>query len=83
MICPDCRKGIVERLVQGARGGQIKWLPCPRFQGTGIAYCCDGEDWSGGTRCELTSGLSNSAGPVGDGTKVASGRRTGPRHGNC
>jgi len=27
-------------------GGWFKAIPCPRCQGSGIAYCCDGEDAS-------------------------------------
>ena len=73
MICPECRKGIVERLKQGARGGQIEWIPCPRCQGSGIAYCCDGEDWSGGTRCEPTPEVGHSASVDGDRALVTSG----------
>ena len=59
MICPECEKGMVVVL---ATKGQIhpyretsilthperyiKKVPCPRCQGSGIAYCCDGEDAS-------------------------------------
>ncbi len=49
MICPECQKGMV---MEAEGGAPAKWVPCPRCQGSGIAYCCDGEDWSGGTKCE-------------------------------
>ena len=52
MICPDCQKGMVKTIVPKSRGAQIKWLPCPRCQGSGIAYCCDGEDWTAGNSCQ-------------------------------
>ena len=41
MICPDCQKVMVRAATH--EGGAIKWLPCPRCNGSGIAYCCDGE----------------------------------------
>ena len=59
MICPECEKGMVVEL---ATKGQvhpyretsilthperyIKKVPCPRCNGSGIAYCCDDEDAS-------------------------------------
>ena len=49
MICPECQKGMV---MEAEGGAPAKWVPCPRCQGSGIAYCCDGEDWYGVTECE-------------------------------
>ena len=66
MICPECRKGIVERLKQGARGARLNGYRVHDVKGSGIAYCCDGEDWSGGTRCEPTLDAGHSASPGGD-----------------
>jgi len=59
MICPECHQGMIPVL---ATKGQIhpyretsilthperyiKKVPCPRCNGSGIAYCCDGEDAS-------------------------------------
>ena len=59
MICPECHQGMVPVL---ATKGQvhpyretsilthpqryIKKVPCPRCNGSGIAYCCDSEDAS-------------------------------------
>ena len=41
MICPDCQKGMVRAATH--EGGAIKWLPCPRCNGSGIVYCCQPE----------------------------------------
>ena len=59
MICPECEKGMVVALVTKGQihpyretsilthpERYIKKVPCPRCQGSGIAYCCDGEDAS-------------------------------------
>ena len=59
MICTECEKGMFVVL---ATKGQIhpyrersilthperyfKKVPCPRCNGSGVAYCCDGEDAS-------------------------------------
>ena len=59
MICPECHQGMIVVL---ATEGQVhpyretsiltnperylKKTPCPRCNGSGIAYCCDGEDAS-------------------------------------
>ncbi len=61
MICPDCQKGVV-LVLRGQGQGQVgpyrgttflpnpeKYFdkaPCPRCNGSGVAYCCDGEDAS-------------------------------------
>ena len=45
MICPECEKGMLQvkdKTVQRF----LKSIPCPRCNGSGIAYCCDGEDVS-------------------------------------
>ena len=59
MICPECEKGMV--VVLATKGHihpyretsilthperYIKKVPCPQCNGSGIAYCCDGEDAS-------------------------------------
>ena len=59
MICPDCQKGVV-LVLRGQTMGEVRpyrgttflanpekyfdKAPCPRCNGSGIAYCCDGED---------------------------------------
>ena len=45
MICPECQKGMVQ-VKSSEMGGWFKAIPCPRCQGSGIAYCCDGEDYN-------------------------------------
>ena len=61
MICPDCQKGVV-LVLRGQGQGQVRpyrgitflpnpekyfdKAPCPRCNGSGIAYCWDGEDAS-------------------------------------
>ena len=61
MICPDCQKGVV-LVLRGQGQGQVRpyrgttflpnpekyfdKAPCPRCNGSGIKYCCDGEDAS-------------------------------------
>ena len=61
MICPDCQKGVV-LVLRGQTMGEVRpyrgttflanpekyfdKAPCPRCNGSGIAYCCDGEDAS-------------------------------------
>ena len=61
MICPDCEKGVVLILraqkkeeMRPYKGTMFlanpeKYFdkaPCPRCNGSGIAYCCDGGDAS-------------------------------------
>ena len=46
MICPECNKGMVLVPFQNNR-----LIPCPRCNGSGIAYCCDGEDYD--AKCHL------------------------------
>ena len=61
MICPDCQKGMVLMLRGQGQGQERPYrgttflanpekyfdkAPCPRCNGSGIAYCCDGEDAS-------------------------------------
>ena len=83
MICPDCNKGMVPALVQkreapmrvsGAtplRHPEVyaKKIPCPRCNGSGIAYCCDGEDYN--AECNTSSGLGNRSGAGEDRPMVA------------
>ena len=61
MICPECQKGVV-LVLRGQGQGQVRpyrgttflpnpekyfdKAPCPRCNGSGIAYCWDGEDAS-------------------------------------
>ena len=45
MICPDCKKGMVQVKDKTVRR-YLKAIPCPRCNGSGVAYCCDGEDAS-------------------------------------
>ena len=56
MICPDCQKGMVLIPSQGNRPA-----PCPRCMGSGIAYCCDGEDYD--AKCHLDQNASNLSSP--------------------
>jgi DnaJ-class molecular chaperone len=50
MICSKCQgKGFVKVEVMAAIGKNIcdVWQPCPDCNGSGITYCCEGEDrWS-------------------------------------
>jgi len=54
MICPECNKGMIQIKVEGHRSDDgifprrlldFQTVPCPRCNGSGIAYCCDGEDF--------------------------------------
>jgi len=42
---PRMQKGMVQ-VKPSEMGGWFEAIPCPRCQGSGIAYCCDGEDAS-------------------------------------
>ena len=57
MICPECEKGWIVRLstkglahphreasIMNDPQRYLEKIPCLRCQGSGIAYCCDGED---------------------------------------
>ena len=57
MICPECENGMIvalavkgqphphrERLILSEPERYLKKTPCLRCKGSGIAYCCDGED---------------------------------------
>ena len=59
MICPECEKGWIVRLstkglahphreasIMNDPQKYLEKIPCSRCQGSGIAYCCDGEDAS-------------------------------------
>ena len=59
MICPECEKGWIVRLstkglahphreasIMNNPQKYLEKIPCLRCQGSGIAYCCDGEDAS-------------------------------------
>ena len=47
MICPDCHRGMVQVKVLSEMWEKgFKNFPCPRCNGSCIAYCCDGEDAS-------------------------------------
>ena len=59
MICPDCEKGVV-LILRGQKKEEMRpykgtmflanpekyfdKVPCQRCNGSGIAYCCDGEN---------------------------------------
>lgn len=60
MICPDCDKGIIKVTTDTMQQGHYGPVPCPRCNGSGIAYCCDGEDYNS-VRCNQSLGdASNS-----------------------
>ena len=46
MICPDCENGKVFHPLAHVRASKDygKYTPCPRCDGSGVVYCCDGED---------------------------------------
>ncbi|MEE2746754.1 MAG: hypothetical protein VX617_07725 [Pseudomonadota bacterium] len=59
MICPECISGMVvvlatkgfanphrETGILSNPARYLKKIPCKRCNGSGIAYCCDGEDAS-------------------------------------
>ena len=82
MICPECDKGMIPVL---ATKGQIhpyretsilthpqkyiKKVPCPRCNGSGIAYCCDGEDYN--SECDPSTGLGDRSGAGEDRPMIA------------
>ena len=65
MISPECEKGVVVELrnlpqvKDKAVRRYLKATPCPRCNGSGIAYCCDGEDAS---QPDVSAGDLTSAG---------------------
>jgi hypothetical protein len=65
MICPNCQKGMVLIPSQGNRP-----VPCPRCQGSGIAYCYDGEDYD--AKCHLDANSSIISSPQQGGHVVGS-----------
>ena len=80
MICPECEKGMVVALVTKGQihpyretsilthpERYIKKVPCPRCQGSGIAYCCDGEDAS----CDAVTLFSDLSNTIKDTSLVA------------
>ena len=59
MICPECEQGMIVVLATKGQvhpyretsiltdpGRYLKKAPCPRCNGSGVAYSCDGEDVS-------------------------------------
>ena len=46
MICPECENGKTFHPLAHVRASKDfgKYIPCSRCNGSGIAYCCDGED---------------------------------------
>ena len=72
MICPECHQGMIvalavkglpdplrERLILSEPERYLKKTPCPRCNGSGIAYCCDGEDAS---QPDVSAGDTSSTG---------------------
>ena len=65
MICPECNKGMIQvRIDRGHRSDDgifprrlldFQTLPCPRCNGSGIAYCCDGEDYDAENHLDETT----------------------------
>ena len=55
MICPDCEKGMVRLRLSNGRWSEeglfpkslsgFQTVPCPKCDGSGIAYRGDGEDY--------------------------------------
>ena len=47
MICPECENGKIWHPFAHIKNSPsfCKWEPCNRCQGSGVAYCCDGEDF--------------------------------------
>jgi len=68
MICPECHQGMVQvhALSQMWEKG-YKTIPCPRCNGSGIAYCCDGEDAS----CDAVTLFSDQSKTIEDTSLVA------------
>jgi len=55
MICPDCEHGMIQmRIETGPEHDtglfpkllNYQKIPCPTCNGSGVAYCCDGEDYN-------------------------------------
>ena len=48
MICPECENGKIWHPFAHIKNTPsfCKWEPCNRCQGSGVAYCCDGEDFN-------------------------------------
>ena len=57
MICPDCENGKAFHPLAHVKASKDygKYVPCTRCNGSGIAYCCDGEDPN--RNADLTFGL--------------------------
>ena len=68
MICLECHQGMVQvhALSQMWEKG-YKTIPCPRCNGSGIAYCCDGEDAS----CDAVTLFSDQSNTIEDTSLVA------------
>ena len=82
MNCPDCQKGVV-LVLRGQTKGEVRpyrgttflanpekyfdKAPCPRCNGSGIAYCCDGEDAS----CDADTLYGDQASTIEDQSVVA------------
>ena len=67
MICPDCEHGIIQaRITTGSRHDtglfprsllpDYQQVPCPTCNGSGIAYCCTGEDYNAKPQFDATTG---------------------------
>ena len=79
MICPECHQGMVQvhALSQMWEKG-YKTIPCPRCNGSGIAYCCDGEDAS----CDAVTLFSDQSKTIEDTSLVTYCRKGSSRNGN-
>ena len=78
MICPECHQGMVQvhALSQMWEKG-YKTIPCPRCNGSGIAYCCDGEDAS----CDAVTLFSDQSNTIEDTSLVAQSLKGSSRNG--
>jgi len=67
MICPDCEKGMVRLRLSNGRWSEeglfpkslsgFQTVPCPKCDGSGIAYRRDGEDYD--DQCHSDSSYGN------------------------
>ena len=67
MICPDCEKGMVRLRLSNGRWSEeglfpkslsgFQTVPCPKCDGSGIAYRGDGEDYD--DQCHSDSSYGN------------------------
>ena len=71
MICPECKRGLVEQVTLNAEQvpEAVEWIACPACLGTGVYH----KSYDHGFKRQAASRVSDQTNSAGDRTLVTSG----------